>query len=135
MADPHGGAPPTLPIDAVLDELEDIAAAAAAAGAPLVRGWAADVVLRMGVTSGVAAEYLLSLLDRWSAKPPDRHAHLLSSATYALVEWKKTCSRPSASRAVDVDQMYQVIRSGRLKLWLEKLRSHLGVLVGAREGR
>ncbi len=124
-----GGMGSSLPVEGLLDELEDIAAAAAG-GTPLIRGWAVETVRRMGVTYGVVVEYLLSLLDRWAAKAPEKHVHLLSSVTFALMEWRQVCVRQSSLRSVDIDQMHQAMRSGRLKLWLEKLRAHLGMLVG-----
>lgn len=125
-----GGMGSTLPIEGLLDELEDIASASASVSTPFVRGWGVETVRRMGVTYGVTGEYLLSLLDRWAAKAPEKHIHLLSSVTSALTDWRKVCVRQSSLHAVDIDQMHQAIRSGRLKLWLEKLRAHLGVLVG-----
>ena len=51
----------------------------------------------MGITYGVIVEHLFALLQQWQADIPEHHTHLLSSLTFALMEWRKTCLRSSAS--------------------------------------
>ena len=51
----------------------------------------------MGVSYGIIVQHLLALLDHWQAKLPEHHTHLLSSVTFAMMEWRKTCVRFSAS--------------------------------------
>ena len=98
---------------------------------PIVRGWAMECARRIGFTYGAIVECQLAMLERWTNKTPDMHSHLLSSITYSLMEWQKIAIRHSSTQSLDVDQIFQVIRTGRLKSWLEKVRSHMSMLSAA----
>ena len=80
------------PTALLTEELEDIAAAAASTGNPIKRGWAVDCTVQMGVTYANILECFMSFCDRWSSKVSQKHTHLLSSISYALIEWKKIAS-------------------------------------------
>jgi hypothetical protein len=81
------------PLPALLEELEEVVAALAYAGCPSVRGWSVECVRRMGVSYGLIMEALMTMIDRWGSKEPEKHIHLLSSVTYALTEWLKISLR------------------------------------------
>lgn len=71
------------------EEMEDIAAAAAATNNPFPRGWTVDCAIKMGVTYGEVLESLMSFSDRWGSKVSEKHTHLLFSISYAFMEWKR----------------------------------------------
>ena len=56
------------------------------------RGWAVDCALKMGVRYGTVIECQMGILDRWNTKIPEKHTHLLSSISYAFLEWRRHAS-------------------------------------------
>jgi hypothetical protein len=56
------------------------------------RGWAVDCALKMGVRHCTVIECQMGILDRWNTKIPEKHTHLLSSISYALLEWRRHAS-------------------------------------------
>jgi hypothetical protein len=119
------------PLALFIEELEDIAAACSVTN-PLSRGWTLACMERIGVTVGSTVEGYMGILDRWGSLVPAKHVQLLSSISYAIIEWKNIAMRQSTARSTDIDQLYQVVRSGRLKAWAEKLRSHTATLLNNR---
>ena len=120
------------PLSNLLEEFEEISATLAMAKSPISRGWSVECMRRVGVSYGIAIECLIALTDKWSAKAPRKLIHMLSNISYSLVSWKKLASirMHSSSRGEEVEEMFQIVKSGVLRIWLERIRSHLGTLSG-----
>ena len=98
-----------------MEELEDIATAASGActysscatsshqhsdvttigekGYDVFKGWTVDCTVAMGVRYFDLIECLVSILEKWNAKIPEKHTHLLNSITYAILKWKDDATR------------------------------------------
>jgi hypothetical protein len=78
----------------LLEELEDIASALGTpSGSTLPRGWTLDCLTRIGLTCGAAAECFLGFTDKWGSKTSEERAHLVSSTSLCLTEWRKIAMR------------------------------------------
>ena len=99
----------------MIEELEDIATAASGActystcapssqqhsdvttndekGSKIFKGWTVDCTVAMGVRYFDLIECLVSVLEKWNAKVPEKHTHLLNSIAYAILKWKDDATR------------------------------------------
>jgi hypothetical protein len=95
-----------------MEELEDIATAAAGAcryttsshqnndtttikekSKNMFRGWTVNCTVAMGVSYFDLTDCLMGILEKWNAKVPEKHTHLLDSITYAILKWKEDATR------------------------------------------
>jgi hypothetical protein len=98
-----------------MEELEDIATAAAGActystcttsshrsndattieekSKNMFRGWTVNCMVAMGVRYFDLTDCLMGILEKWNAKVPEKHTHLLDSITYAILKWKENATR------------------------------------------
>lgn len=108
-----------------MEELEDIATAAAGActystsatssqqnddtttqekSKNMFKGWTVNCTFAMGVRYFDLTDCLMGILEKWNAKVPEKHTHLLDSITYAILKWKE-----DATRYRKVDWLYDVV--------------------------
>ena len=97
-----------------MEELEDIATAAAGActystsatssqqnddtttqekSKNMFKGWTVNCTFAMGVRYFDLTDCLMGILEKWNAKVPEKHTHLLDSITYAILKWKEDATR------------------------------------------
>lgn len=83
----------------LLEELEDIASALCSQGGPNVpdRGWTGDTMQRIGLSCGATVEFFLGYTDKWGSKTSEQRAHLLSSVSHCMTEWRRISMRCALS--------------------------------------
>lgn len=59
----------------------------------MFRGWTVNCTVAMGVRYFDLTDCLMGILEKWNAKIPEKHTHLLDSITYAILKWKEDATR------------------------------------------
>lgn len=84
----------------------------------------------IGLSHGNIAEILIDYIDQWSTKVSVKHTHLVSSISYCIMKLKDTRDHSTGNSS---NELNSLVNSGKLKIWVEIVRSHIILLSGARQ--
>ena len=120
------GFSPVLPLIFLVEELEDLASIISYSLRPdrSERAWVANCFRKTGYSHYSLIEAYIEVIERLAqGKHEEIRLHLLWSVSYLIKEWTALGRGFNASQTNEVRQLISVAKSGKLKTWLDSIKS------------